>query len=102
MFRIRSWVPIVVIACASQDEQANDYAEASCALYDDCEVLQVMGEYLTFEECLTQESEHLMPETTCESINTSEHKECIAGIVIMTCDDLYAAEWPEACDRMCQ
>ncbi len=88
-------------ACVSQDDFAQEYSIATCELYEDCEVLHVMGEYENMDECTDLEAAFFADEELCTDFDQSLRQECLEEILMMTCDDLYTGEWPEACDLIC-
>jgi hypothetical protein len=94
-------VMLMVISCTSQEEFAQDYSTATCELYEDCEVLLVMGEYETLDECTEIEAAFYDSEELCPAFNPKLRNECLEEILLMTCDDLYTGGWPESCDLIC-
>ena len=89
-------------ACTSQEDFAESSAEATCDLYADCEVLGVMGDFEDLDSCTAAITAELSPEgTDCPEYVRNQNRDCLEGILLMTCDDLYDGYWPEACDATC-
>ena len=98
----RSLLLLPAIACNTQENYAMDLAEVSCELYEDCEVLEVMGDYESLYGCIEDQTADFGPEGSgCSEYRSASTDECLEGILGMTCDDLYSGAWPEACDEAC-
>ena len=93
---------LFLTACTSQEDFAQSNAEATCDLYADCEVLGVMGDFDDIATCTESIAAELSPEgSECPEYVRNQNRDCLEGILLMTCDDLYDGYWPEACDATC-
>ena len=93
---------LLVIACESQENYAVDFAQVSCELYEDCEVLELMGEFESLDGCIEDQTSDFGPEgSACTEYQSAPTNECLEEILLMICDDLYTGVWPEACDEAC-
>jgi len=88
--------------CTAHENFAEEYSLATCDLFADCEVLEIMGDFETIDQCNDTLNLAMGPEgTDCPDFDRSNQNDCLEGILLMTCDDLYAENWPEACDAAC-
>ena len=102
----QSLLPVLLssltIACHSQEQFASDFAEVSCELYEDCEVLDLMEDFEDLDSCLSvHEDEYGPGGTECTEFDPASQEVCLEEILLMSCDDLYSGVWPETCDEVC-
>lgn len=93
---------LTLLACAySEDLFAEDMATATCQLYAECEYLGLFG-FESQDACVTQVQSMYAPGAMeCPDYDGKVAQECIDGVQAMTCDDLYAGTWPQACAERC-
>ncbi len=93
---------LLTLACGYQsDKFAEDMATATCTLYRDCEYLDSFG-FASFDACVTTVQASYDPDTIdCPAYDGKASAECVDGVDAMTCDDLYAGAWPQACTSRC-
>lgn len=83
------------------EDFATDFATASCQLYDDCDTLDLFG-FASVQECADTSAPNYLPETMpCADYDRKAAADCVDGVELMTCEDLYASAWPDACDARC-
>ena len=81
------------------EEFQADYAEAHCAVYDQCALLGVSEIYTSLEDCVAQVEASVAVET-CE-FDRETAQECVDALNTMSCDDLYDDAWPGSCAAAC-
>lgn len=93
---------LLIWACAYPPEDfAVDMAEATCALYEQCDYLETFG-FASAGECATTVEASYDPEVVaCPDYDKELAEACVEGVTQMSCDDLYAAAWPTACAERC-
>ena len=101
------WLPTLgllglIQGCYTQKRFADEYAEATCLLYSDCEVLDIYTEYDGIEGCTSGISEVIQPATAeCSAYDNRTAHDCVDGINEMDCQDLYDNVYPDACYTYC-
>jgi hypothetical protein len=95
---------VALVGCNKykQADFVNDYAEAVCTLYEQCEVLTVTEDFADKTECLTTVGREV-DETAgaCAEWDEEQGLSCVNGLNEMSCEELYAGDWPEACADAC-
>ncbi|MDP6931356.1 MAG: hypothetical protein QGG40_00500 [Myxococcota bacterium] len=85
----------------STEKYPVEHAEATCQLYEDCEVLPALDlDYASCTEDLT--GTYTSDVEDCASYSRSAATDCVDGILAMTCNDLLDEAWPTACSSICE
>lgn len=83
------------------DRFAEEMAQATCTLYQDCGYLELFG-FSSFDECTAAVQANYDPETVeCPDYDRKSALECVDGVQAMTCVDLADSVWPAACAQRC-
>lgn len=92
----------LLLACAYKPDQfAVDMATATCQLYEECGYLAVFG-FDSLATCESTVQASYDPEAVeCPEYDGAKAEECVEGVQAMTCDQLYAGTWPQACTERC-
>lgn len=94
---------VVLAACGTKHEDfAADYAEATCLLYEECEVLGIVGGFDDKAACVSSVQAAVDPaEGKCPEYDKSFAVDCISGVNQIDCAELYEGKWPDACKSVC-
>lgn len=76
-----------------------DIAASTCTLYAQCEYLEVFG--FESQESCTATVEQSYASVACPEYDAELAALCVEGVEAMTCEDLYANAWPQACADRC-
>lgn len=82
-----------VLACNQKNNRIEEYSEAYCTLYEECETLELMG-FSDYQNCLEQKSE--TGDIVAEDKEAWE--DCIAALWSVSCEDLYVSTTITECD----
>lgn len=93
---------LLALACGyPADRFAEDMAEATCTLYQDCGYLEVFG-FESYDACLATVQGNYDPAAIeCPDYDRKAALECVDGVQAMTCADLSGGVWPQACGDRC-
>jgi len=95
-----TWHFLMFIGCglAESDFHA-EYADASCQLYSDCELLSSMG-YDDNDSCTVEVEAY--SSGSCEEYFSEAANECIETLLGSNCDILYSGDGlPDSCASAC-
>jgi len=76
-----------------------DIAASTCTLYQQCEYLDVFG-FDSLDACTTTVQQSYEG-VACPAYDKDLAEQCVQGVDAMSCDDLYANTWPQACADRC-
>ncbi|NOY24301.1 MAG: hypothetical protein GXP62_00350 [Oligoflexia bacterium] len=83
------------------EDFALDMAAETCALYQSCDYLTTFG-FASVDDCAaTVQTSYDPTIIDCPTYDKNLATDCIAGVQQMSCDDLYASNWPQACAERC-
>ena len=94
---------IGISGCSSHDQYMTNRADATCAVWDRCELLGVIG-YEDFDECFNElydesvESEIIAG--GCLDYDSAAAASCVDDLNNMSCDSNF--ETPSSCLEVCQ
>jgi hypothetical protein len=100
MTRLLTLTMMMTFGCYSKSSYTEDVSTAFCTLYDDCDYLEVQ-QIDDYDACIPVVSESQDPENRDCDWDAGAAKECVEGINMMTCDDLYDSDYPLACEKTC-
>ena len=90
-------------ACGYKQESfADDFATATCVLYEQCAILETYGGYDSIESCRTDFSSQVSPEAgRCPEYDKKLAPDCIDAINATTCAQFVEGFWPAECAKVC-
>lgn len=100
MKRLLTLTLLMTAGCYSKSNFTEDVSTAFCTLYDDCDYLEVQ-QFDDYDECYDNVTVNMDPENQDCDWDAGAAKECVEGINAMSCDELYAADFPFACNQYC-
>jgi len=91
-----------ITACSTHDQYMTDRAEATCAVWDRCELMEVIG-YENQTECFDEIYEESIEAESvsggCDEYDSSAAANCIDELNTMGCDSNF--ETPDSCFDVC-
>jgi hypothetical protein len=90
-------VILFLAGCMDQAAFERRYAESSCELFADCEVMDLQG-FATHQEC---EADATIIADPCTDYDAKAARACVAAIDAMECSALLLNSQPDVCGRVC-
>ena len=94
---------VLTSACGyKQEDFASDYANYTCVLYDQCEILETYGGYEDFQSCQVDLKAQVDPaKGACPDYDKKFGLDCVNAINATTCQQFVDGYWPPACANAC-
>ena len=93
---------VFTFGCSNHDQYMSDRADATCAVWERCELLGVIG-YENFNECFAElHDEALEAETIsggCPNYDSAAAATCVDDLNSLECDSDF--ETPDSCLEVC-
>ena len=83
--------------CMDQAAFERRYAETSCSLFADCEVMDLQG-FATHQEC---EDGSTVIGDDCPDFDSKAARACVAAVEAMDCSALILSSEPDICRQVC-
>ena len=95
-------IPLLAGCGYKQETFAQDYATATCLLYDQCAILETYAGFASVQECQADLKTKVNPEAgRCPEYERDLADDCVNAINQTTCDQFIDGHWPQACTKVC-
>jgi hypothetical protein len=88
---------LCIAACKGPAKFDKQHAEQRCAMYEECEVLDMYG-YSSPAEC---DADLRNTYDDCKDYNRKAAKQCIEELEAMSCGAVFDERFPSACNHAC-
>ncbi len=95
---------VAAVGCGSDEEKyaqatfADDYSDAVCTLYAQCQVLTVSAGY---EDEATCQDDVAAKVEGCSGYKDTVALKCVDAVNTLQCQELFDGDWPEDCASAC-